>query len=300
MFDNAKTNFNRRQFLKAAMAVVGGALTLGPRQVLAETPIDPKEPTHWAFLSDTHISFDPNNKHRGFCPYQNLKEITGQLNADLPDGVVVTGDLARLRGQKNDYVNLRKLLSPLAEKRPIHLATGNHDDRTNFLRAFSDSEDQDWRVGSKRVVTVNGGPVRFILLDSLLFVDLPWGKLGQQQRAWLDTYLRVTEEVPTILFLHHPIVGKRALLDAKQLIELIRPIPCIKAVVHGHSHEFGFAEIDDIPIINLPATAYNHYRRDPVGWVQARITDRYGEFTLHAVEGNTKLNGRTERFTWRT
>lgn len=296
MFDNAKTNVNRRQFLKAAMAVAGGALTLSPRQAFAT---DPKEPAHWALLSDTHISFNPRNRYRGFYPYENLKEITGQLGADLPDGVVIAGDLARLKGHAADYVNLRELLSPLAEKRPIHLATGNHDDRTNFLQTFAGSEDQDWRVGNKRVVTVSGGPVRFIVLDSLLFVDLPWGKLGKRQRAWLDTYLRVTDEVPTILFLHHTITDGD-LLDAKKFMDLIRPIPCIKAVVHGHSHKFGFTKIDDIPIINLPATAYNHNRSEPVGWVQARLTDRYGEFKLHAVEGNTRLNGHTERFRWRT
>lgn len=296
MFDRAKTNVNRRHFLKAAAACAAGIVTLSPREVLAK---DSKEPAHWALLSDTHISFDPRNKYRGFCPYQNLKEITGQLHADLPDGLVVTGDLARLKGHEGDYVNLRKLLSPLAEKRPIHLATGNHDDRTNFLRTFRDAEDRDWRVGSKRIVTVNGGPVRFIILDSLLFVDLPWGKLGARQLAWLNTYLKTTEEIPTILFLHHTITDGD-LLDAREFIELIRPVSCVKAIVHGHSHEFGFTQMDGIHVINLPATAYNHYRSGPVGWVQAQLTDRQGEFTLRAVEGNTRLDGHTERLRWRT
>lgn len=296
MFDINETSVNRRQFLKTALATAGGIVTLSPGTVFGK---DPKEPAHWAFLSDTHISADPDNKYRGFQPFQNLKEITGQLNADLPDGLVVTGDLARLKGHAGDYVNLRRLLAPLAKKRPIHLATGNHDDRANFLRTFAESEERQWRVGSKRIVTVNGGPVRFVILDSLLFVDLPWGKLGRKQLAWLNTYLSVTEEVPTILFLHHPIVGTPDMLDGEEFIELIRPIPCVKAVVHGHSHEFGFTQIDGIHVINLPATSYNHYDNGPVGWVQARLTDRYGEFTLHAVEGNTRLDGHTERVNWR-
>ena len=289
---------SRRQFLKTTLATAGGIITMGPRQVFGS---DPKEPAHWAFLSDTHISVDSGNKYMGFSPYQNLKEITGQLSADLPDGLVVTGDLARLKGRAGDYVNLRKLLAPLGKQRPIHLATGNHDDRTNFLRTFAgtEAEDRQWRVGSKRVLTVNGGPVRFIILDSLLFVDLPWGKLGRKQCAWLNTYLRVTEELPTILFLHHPVMGGGDMLDSRQFIETIRPIPCVKAVVHGHSHKFRIGQIDGIHVINLPATAYNHFGKGPVGWVQARLTDRHGDFTLHAVEGNTKLNGHTERLTWR-
>jgi len=279
------------------MALAGGVATLGPRQIFAA---DRKEPAHWAFLSDTHISVNPDNRYRGFYPYQNLHEITGQLASNLPDGLVVTGDLARLKGRSGDYRNLRKLLSPIAEKRPIHLATGNHDNRNNFLNAFTNSGGHDWLVGGKRIVTVKTGSVMLILLDSLLFVDLPWGRLGREQRNWLETYLNACDDIPTILFLHHPIKGPGALLDGGSLLKLIKPMPKVKAVVHGHSHEFAFRKIDDIHVISLPATGYNTRNGEPVGWVDAHLTDRHGVFTLHAIEGNTRLNGHTEQLHWRT
>jgi len=297
MSNRTQQNLNRRQFLKTAMAVAGGVATLGPAQVLGANRW---EPAHWAFLSDTHISVNPDNRYRGFYPYQNLQEVTGELACDLPDGLVVTGDLARLKGHKGDYQNLRKLLTPIARQRPIHLATGNHDNRENFLDAFTHSGGRDWLVDGKRIVTVRTGAIMLIVLDSLLFVDLPWGRLGRGQLAWLKTYLNALDDIPAILCLHHPIKGSGALLDGERLLNLIRPISKVKAVVHGHSHEFAFRQTDGIHVISLPATGYNQRNAEPVGWVDSYLTDEYGVFTLRAVDPNTTLNHHTEQHRWRT
>lgn len=297
MTDTSQASLDRRQFLKTTLAVAGGVATFGSRQLLAA---DRKEPAHWAFLSDTHIAADPDDRHRGFYPYRILQEITGQLASNLPDGLVVAGDLARLKGRSGDYENVRKLLTPIAEKRPIHLATGNHDNRSNFLRAFADSGGRDWLVKGKRLLTVKTGPAMLILLDSLLFVDLPWGRLGHAQRAWLKTYLRASDNIPTVLFVHHPIKGRDALLDGSSLMKLVRPVAKVKAIVHGHSHQYCFREIDGIHVIGLPATGYNTRNEDAVGWVETHLTSDEGLFTLHAVDGNTRGNKQTQRLRWRT
>jgi len=290
-------SMKRRQFLKNTLALAGGVATLGPQQLLAA---DRKEPAHLALLSDTHISADPDNRYRGFYPYQNLQEITGQLASDLPDSVVVTGDLARLKGHSGDYKNLRKLIPPLAEKRPIHLATGNHDNRDNFLSTFAEAGGRDWLVGGKRIITVKTGQVMLILLDSLLFVDLPWGRLGHAQRRWLKTYLNASDDIPTILFVHHPIKGRDPLLDGNSLMKLVRPMAKVKAIVHGHTHRYYYGEMDGIHLVGLPATGYNTRDSEPVGWVETHLTKKEGLFTLHAVDGNTRGNNETQRLRWRT
>jgi 3',5'-cyclic AMP phosphodiesterase CpdA len=297
MLNSVEQSLDRRQFLKSAMAFAGGVATFGPAQVFGA---DRNELSHWAFLSDTHISANPDNRYRGFYPYQNLQEVTGQLNAELPDGIVITGDLARLKGHRGDYHNLRKLLTPLAEQRPIHLSTGNHDDRGNFLNAFQKCAGHDWIVDGKRILTVKTGSAMLIILDSLLFVDLPWGRLGRGQRRWLETYLHATDDIPTIIFVHHPIKGRGALLDGERLLDIIRPMAKVKAVVHGHSHEFALRQTDGIHVISLPASGYNTRNSEPVGWVDAHLTDKYGVFRLHAVDGNTRLNGHTQQLRWRT
>ncbi|MBP7050731.1 MAG: metallophosphoesterase [Phycisphaerae bacterium] len=287
----------RRRFLNVSLAAAGGIIAMNPRWSRAAA--DPSQ-TRWAFLSDTHIAADPENNYRGFYPCRNLEKIVSQLGADLPEGVVVTGDLARLTGQMGDYENLRTLLMPLVGKRPMYLALGNHDDRAVFLDVFEDRPGQAQPVQDKHVVTVEAGPVRFILLDSLLATNKTPGLLGKAQRTWLGQYLANSDDKPVILFFHHTLDdGDGDLFDVLWLFDLIKPVRKVKAIVYGHSHEYRSSERDGIQLINLPSTAYNFGDNEPLGWIEAKLTAQGGEFTLHAVAGNTQPDGRVEGFTWR-
>jgi 3',5'-cyclic AMP phosphodiesterase CpdA len=285
---------NRRQFLKGGLAVAAGVATMGPACLLGD---DRNEYTRWAFLSDTHVAVDPDNRYRGFYPYRNLREIAGQIAYDLPDGVVITGDLARLRGQPPAYENFKKLLAPVAEQRPIYLGLGNHDDREDFSQAFADSSGDVETVEDKHVVTTVAGAVRLIVLDSLV-ADRAAGLLGRSQRAWLQTFLAVCDDRPTILFVHHR--PRIDLLDTRRLLDIIEPAGKVKAVVYGHSHKFRFAEHKGIHMINLPATGYNLSGGQPVGWVEAVLTGKGGQFTLHALAGDRKMDGSTQYLSWRS
>ncbi len=44
-------------------------------------------------------------------------------------------------------------------------------------------------------------------------------------------------------------------------------------------------------IINLPAVGYNFSDAEPVGWAQANLTAKGGDFTLHAIAGNKDKDG---------
>ncbi len=306
MSDIPRAGLSRRQLLRGGLALA--AWTLGPHWARAqempdvpppEMPLPPCDPkcTRWALLSDTHIAADPEDRYRGFYPHRNLQEVTAQIAWDPPDGVVVTGDLARTRGETEAYENFKTLLSPIAGPRPIHLALGNHDDRGDFFRSFGPGYD-DGAVENKHVVTTEMGPVRLIVLDSLLNVNWMTGKLGPEQRIWLETILQTCDDRPTILFLHHTLNGE--LLDMRRLLEIIKPVPKIKAVVYGHSHKYGYSEFAGIHLINLPATGFTLTRRQPVGWVEARLTKDSGEFTLHAIGGDRENDGRTQTLAWRS
>lgn len=285
---------NRRQFLKDGLALAAGVATLGPARVWGE---DRDECTRWAFLSDTHVAADPDNRYRGFYPYRNLREIAGQIAYNPPEGVVITGDLARLRGQVEAYENLKTLLTPITEQRPVYLGLGNHDNRDDFSQAFETFAGDVRTVEDKHVATAVAGPMRLIVLDSLL-ADRATGLLGWSQRTWLSTFLATSDDRPTILFLHHR--PRIDLLDTKRLFDIIEPVAKVKAVVYGHSHRFKFSEHKGIHMINLPATGYNMSRSQPVGWVEARLTDKGGQFTLHALDGNRKNDGCCENLVWRS
>jgi 3',5'-cyclic-AMP phosphodiesterase len=305
--DVSRSPLSRRQLLKGGLALAACAWTFRPDSILAEEPpvesLRVERPayepdwTRWALLSDTHIAADPEDRYRGFYPYRNLQEVTAQIAYNPPEGVVITGDLARLKGESSAYVNLKTLLAPVA-RRPIHLGLGNHDDRENFFRTFGDGCDAAGVVENKHVITAQTGPVRLIVLDTLLNVNALSGKLGAQQRTWLQTVLRMHDDTPTILFLHH--TPNFELLDRHRLFEIIKPIGKIKAVVYGHSHQYEYSQSAGIHLINLPATGFALSDRQPVGWVEAKLTRQGGEFTLHALGGNRKLDGHITPLRWRS
>jgi len=263
---------------------------------------EPKEAkqARWAFLSDTHIPADTENNYRGFYPYRNLQKVVAQIAADLPEGAIITGDLARLEGLTGDYANAAKLLEPLTKERPVCVALGNHDNRANFLGAFKKPGGAKQAVRGKHVVIAEAGPVRLIVLDSLMFTNKVPGLLGQAQRNWLRSYLSTSDDKPTLLFFHHTLgEGDGDLLDAPRLFDIARPASNVKALVFGHSHAYSYAELDGIHLINLPATGYNFNDAQPVGWVEARLTANGAKFELHAVGGNTAIDGQTKTLRWR-
>ncbi|MEN6336809.1 MAG: metallophosphoesterase [Phycisphaerales bacterium] len=287
-------NLSRRGFLKGGLALVAGVAAVGPSRAFAE---DRDECTRWAFLSDTHVASDPDNHYRGFYPYRNLREVAGQIAYRPPDGVVITGDLARMRGEVPAYENLKTLLAPVTEQRPVYLGLGNHDTHEDFSQAFATDSGDIRTVEDKHVVTAVAGPARLIVLDSLL-ADRAAGLLGRSQRMWLSSFLSTSDDRPTILFFHHR--PRIDLLDSRRLFDIIEPVAKVKAVVYGHSHRFDYSEYKGIHLINLPATGFNMSGSQPVGWVEASLTSKGGQFTLHAIGGNRRHDGSSQRLAWRS
>jgi len=286
-------SLSRRRFLQRSLTLAVGVRMLGGQRILAEGR---DGCTRWAFLSDTHVASDPDHRYNGFHPSGNLQDIVGEIACDLPDGAVITGDLAWKRGESGAYDNLKMILTPVTANRPVCLALGNHDNRTGFHGAFGGLIEDNMTVPDRHVATAVAGPARLIILDSLL-VDRASGLLGESQRAWLKAFLVACDDRPVILFFHHR--PRIDLLDTPRLFDIIEPVAKVKAVVYGHSHEFGFSEYKGIHMVNLPSTGFTMSGGQPVGWVEARITSRGGEFVLHALAGNRKRDGCCTRLFWR-
>jgi len=292
-------SIDRRSFIKTGLGAVGALFALGPMESLGADAGGP-DVARIALLSDTHVPADVQNNYRGFHPYQNLLKVVPDIASWSPDAAVITGDLARLTGELGDYANLKKLLEPLIEKTPVFMGLGNHDHRENFLKTFQQLGGQKPLVTGKHVAVIKKGPARLIVLDSLLYTDKVPGLLGKAQRQWLENYLKESDNTPTILCFHHTLGDADGdLLDVLRLFDMIKPIRKVKAIVYGHSHVYTFSQLEGSHLINLPALGYNFNDKDPVGWVEARLTSQGGDFTLHASGGNTEADGRTTKLTWR-
>jgi 3',5'-cyclic AMP phosphodiesterase CpdA len=256
--------------------------------------------SRWALVSDTHISAERDEQVRQFVPYQNLEKAVPRIMAAKPDGCVITGDLARLQGTPADYVQLKSLVKPLTESLPVGFCLGNHDDRDNFLRAFSTSAGEPQALKQKHVAVIQRAPVRMILLDSLIVPNETPGFLGKAQRTWLDKYLETTDATPVLLFVHHTLDDEDgSLLDSDRLLRLAVKHQKVKAIFYGHSHRYSYDVYEGVHLVNLPALGYHFNEKQPVGWVEASFHPTGVELTLRAIAGNTAEDGMSRRLSWR-
>jgi 3',5'-cyclic-AMP phosphodiesterase len=282
------TPSTRRHFLAA------GAATLAAR---ATPPAAGK--ARWAWLSDTHSPADPADSFRGFRPFDNLKQIVTHVLEGNFDGAYVNGDMARNRGTEAEYKTFRQLVAPLAEKTTLALGLGNHDDREQFLAAFTTPGGEKQPVNRKHVTSVRSGGVRMVFLDSAFVPGQVPGLLGKEQRTWLERVLG-TETAPVLLFVHHTLTDDDgALLDSDRFLKIATAHRNVKAVFYGHSHRYQLDIVDGLHLVNLPAAAYNFSDDQPVGWVEASLTKDGCDLTLHAVGGNRDGDAKTRSIAWR-
>ncbi|MCU0228270.1 MAG: metallophosphoesterase [Bryobacterales bacterium] len=284
----------RREFLATASAA-GLLLSQGARSAAAQ-----QGRARWAFFSDTHIAADRANTYRGFKPYEQLAKVAPAVAASGVTGAIIDGDLARLTGEPGDYQNFLQLLAPVAAKMPIAMALGNHDNRKNFQAAIGKHPGEVQAVRDRHVLAVPAGPVRLLVLDSLMMPDFTPGFLGKEQRTWLERYLGASDETPTLVFVHHtPGDNDGELLDAERLLRILKASRKVKALIYGHSHRYRFDVLDGLHCINLPAVGYNFNDAEPTGWTEVELSAEGADFKLHAMGGNLQGDGKVTSIAWR-
>jgi len=282
---------DRRSFLKQTLGAAACATLVRG----AESQV------RLALFSDTHIAADSGDRFRGFFPHTNLKQAVAQAAASKFDMLVVNGDLARQQGLAPDYRQFTFLTDPLAERLPMVVTLGNHDDRKNARSALIERAGEIQAVEQKLVSVIDAGPVKLILLDSLMATNVVAGQLGDSQREWLKQFLAAQGSKPVIVFVHHNpnSEDKNGLLDTEQLLAILAPSRQVKALVFGHTHVYAHENRDGLHLLNLPAVGYNFTDGHPVGWVEATFNDKGADLKLHAIAGETRDDGKVSSIVWR-
>lgn len=212
---------------------------------------------------------------------------------------MIAGDLAWDQGLPPDYTHLHELLGPLACRLPLCLMLGNHDNRQAFLKEFFPSQTEPAQGVEKVLTVVEHGPIRWVLLDSLIRTDIVAGLLGKAQRCWLRQLLETSDARPTLIVVHHPLDDEDdSLLDSDGLMRLLRPFPQVKAVLTAHDHAYRMSSPQGLPIVSLPAVGMPFDEQEPVGWVEATLSATQGIFTFHAVGENRTGDGVSQTLTW--
>ncbi len=296
----------RRQFLKGSLTA--GASLLWPRHLWAgEKPVDANA---WALLSDTHITNDRTKMARGINMAEHFETALRDVIAlpQRPGGALVTGDCVFLKGEEADYATFAELVQPVRTAQiPLHLTTGNHDDR-NHLRAAFAEEQADAHPGMDRRVAMIRTPLaNWFLLDSLDKTNVTSGEMGEAQLDWLAKALDANPDKPAILAAHHnfeTVTDKdrkpTGLRDTGALLKVIAPRKQVKAYVFGHTHVWKVAQHDSgIHLINLPAVAYVFRQGIPSGWVLATLQSNGVRLRLNCTDPNHPEHGQTTELKWR-
>jgi len=151
-----------------------------------------------------------------------------------PDNVIINGDVAKAHREAADYQAVKQLLAPVAEQTPIYMVWATTMIATIFPRCSTTFPGHARKFPASMCLVVERPPLRFILLDSLLYTNKAAGLLGKAQREWFDQFLRKSDERTTIIFVHHTLGdGDGDLLDVEHLFRLVRPIKKVKAIFYG-------------------------------------------------------------------
>jgi len=292
---------SRREFL--ARSLIGAAgLAAGPASFAASKSADKDS---WALLSDIHLAADRNLVARGVNMTEHFLTASKELLAlpRRPAGVFILGDCAYNSGESGDYGVVSDLLDTIrADRMPVHLALGNHDNRQRFWQAFAAEKAAKRPLADRQASLLRTPRANWFVLDSLEQTATTPGSLGPAQLDWLAQALDANKRKPAVVMVHHNLTADVGfgLKDTAAFLDVMRPRPQVKACIYGHTHTWKVEQDPSgIHLVNLPAVAYVFHPGDPSGWVHGRLGPEGMELELRCIDQTHKNHGQVVKLAWR-
>jgi 3',5'-cyclic-AMP phosphodiesterase len=176
------------------------------------------------WLTDLHLVGPDRDWPQGVDPLARLRVCLDEVLAFHSDAerIVISGDLTQIN-EPGAYRILRAELERMPM--PYRLLVGNHDDRDALTKAFPEIDDVDGFI--QGADDVNGA--RHLYLDTLAADGKHHGELCPARMRWIREQVRLADERPLLIFLHHPpcdigvpALDRLKLLDSDELADLLR------------------------------------------------------------------------------
>jgi 3',5'-cyclic AMP phosphodiesterase CpdA len=155
-----------------------------------------------AQITDTHVGFEPEAGDEEFNYLRLLMALDHLLEQHVhPDILILSGDLAD-KGRRKSYEQIRKAIARVPF--PVHVMTGNHDNRNNLLAAFPDCptiQTPDGKPYAQYALQLKG--LRVLCLDTLQH-GRHGGAFCEVRAEWLSRELAAHPDTPTLIVMHHP------------------------------------------------------------------------------------------------
>jgi 3',5'-cyclic AMP phosphodiesterase CpdA len=205
-----------------------------------------------------------------------LDALVGDLKAQTPDHIAVTGDLTNL-ALRAEFAAAARWLQSVGSPADVTAIPGNHDayvraTRHCFEEVFADYFRSDAAREAKFPSLRQRGPLALISLSTAVPTP-PLFATGMLGRAQLETLRMLLEGLAAerlfrVILVHHPLRSKshiKRLTDAADLLAILRRHG-VQLILHGHDHVHSTMWIDGpdgrIPAIGVPsasALAHGHH-----------------------------------------
>ncbi len=225
-----------------------------------------------------------------------LERVVGDLLAQTPHHIAVTGDLANL-SLAAEFAPARAFLARLAPPEHVTVVPGNHDayvraEALTHLSAWREYLSGDAAEEPRFPFVRKRGPVALIGLSTAL-PTLPLSSAGRLGRAQIEALAGMLADLQTeglfrVVLIHHPPAGRRAfhkrLIDAAAFRAAIAEHGA-ELVLHGHDHRASLLEIagprGPVPVVGVPsASATADDPRGRGGYNLYRIAGRPGAWQV--------------------
>lgn len=213
-----------------------------------------------AQISDLHVTHPGRLCSNKVDTGRHLRAAIERIRklAPAPDLIIVTGDLVDM-GECEEYSELRRLIEPLSV--PIFVVPGNHDNRTELLRAFPDHRYLP-QSGGFLQYSVEDWPIRLVALDTVIENRMA-GEMCTERLLWLERTLSAAPNEPTLVFMHHPpfttgLAGMDGigLQGAVAMAGILARNPQVQLVTAGHLHRPVQRRIGGTLAATCPSTAH--------------------------------------------
>ncbi len=196
-----------------------------------------------AHITDLHLDeqfpFDDHTSAR-----ERFDSILNNIKKNNINDIVCTGDIGKNKGITYFFEQLKKL--------NFSITLGNHDNFTEIVKRYNWGANYD----SKKIYrSVLENHFKFIFLDSSS------GTIDIKQLIWLEKELISSK--PTIIFIHHPIIGLNLKVDEigklknrKALTKILTKVTNEITIYCGHYHMESTLVYKNITQFITPAVAF--------------------------------------------
>lgn len=214
-----------------------------------------------AQITDTHVGFEPEAGDEEFN-YLRFRMTIDHVCAQTvqPDILILSGDIAD-KGTPESYAQIKRAIADVPF--PVHVMTGNHDNRENLLAAFPDCPTiaaPDGGAFAQYSLDLSG--LRVLCLDTLQH-GRHGGAFCEVRADWLAQELAAQPDSPTLIVMHHPpIISGIDWMDPrpgeawlKRFADAISGHDQIVGIACGHLHRPMAASLNHLPVAVTPAVA---------------------------------------------